>query len=121
MAPPNESLKSPTNFPGGKLASRPLHFIWIADCSGSMSGAKITALNFAIRESIPAMRKVADENPHAKVMLRALRFSSNVQWHVAQPTPLESFTWQDCAEGAADGRAGAAAGACVDLGRAALG
>ena len=27
--------------PGGELASRPLHFIWIADCSGSMSGEKI--------------------------------------------------------------------------------
>ena len=24
--------------PGGELATRPLHFIWIADCSGSMSG-----------------------------------------------------------------------------------
>lgn len=95
MAPPNESLKSPTNFPGGKLASRPLHFIWIADCSGSMSGPKITALNFAIREAIPAMRKVADENPNASVLVRALRFSSNVQWHVAQPTPLDSFTWTD--------------------------
>jgi len=22
--------------PGGELASRPLHFFWIADCSGSM-------------------------------------------------------------------------------------
>ena len=27
--------------PGGELATRPLHFIWIADCSGSMSGEKI--------------------------------------------------------------------------------
>jgi hypothetical protein len=23
--------------PGGELSARPLHFIWIADCSGSMS------------------------------------------------------------------------------------
>ena len=23
--------------PGGELATRPLHFIWIADCSGSMA------------------------------------------------------------------------------------
>ena len=96
MTPPNESLNTPLpRHPGGQLATRPLHFIWIADCSGSMSGSKITALNFAIREAIPAMRKVADENPNAKVLLRALRFSSNVQWHVAQPTPLESFTWTD--------------------------
>ena len=37
--------------PGGELATRPLHFIWIADCSGSMSiDGKIQALNNAIRE-----------------------------------------------------------------------
>ena len=24
--------------PGGELASRPLHFFWIVDCSGSMYG-----------------------------------------------------------------------------------
>jgi uncharacterized protein YegL len=81
--------------PGGELATRPLHFIWIADCSGSMSGSKITALNFAIREAIPAMRKVADENPNASVFVRAIRFGSNVQWHVAQPTPLAAFNWTD--------------------------
>jgi len=23
--------------PGGELATRPLHFIWMADCSGSMN------------------------------------------------------------------------------------
>ena len=36
--------------PGGELATRPLHFIWIADCSGSMgSQGKIQALNNAVR------------------------------------------------------------------------
>ena len=50
---------------GGTLAARPLQFIWIADCSGSMEGKKIESLNFGIREAIPAMRDVADENPNA--------------------------------------------------------
>ena len=27
--------------PGGAMASRPLHFFWVLDCSGSMAGAKI--------------------------------------------------------------------------------
>jgi len=36
--------------PGSELASRPLHFIWIADSSGSMEqDGKIQALNTAIR------------------------------------------------------------------------
>ena len=46
-----------SKLPGGALASRPLHFIWVADCSGSMSvDGKIQALNNAIREAIPHMQ-----------------------------------------------------------------
>jgi len=55
-----------TKRPGGELATRPLHFIWICDCSGSMAvDAKIQSLNTAIREAIPHMQGVADENPNA--------------------------------------------------------
>lgn len=44
--------------PGGELATRPLHFIWIADCSGSMSiDGKIQALNNAIREATPSAKR----------------------------------------------------------------
>jgi uncharacterized protein YegL len=81
--------------PGGKMAARPLHFIWIADCSGSMSGDKIQSLNTAIREAIPEMKNVAQSNPHAQVLVRAIKFSSGAQWHIHQPTPVESFQWQD--------------------------
>lgn len=84
-----------SNTPGGQLASRPLHFIWICDCSGSMEGDKIQALNFAIREAIPEMRKVADENPNAQVLVRALKFSNGAQWIIAQPTPVNDFKWTD--------------------------
>jgi uncharacterized protein YegL len=86
--------------PGGELATRPLHFIWLADCSGSMgSDGKIQALNTAIREAIPHMQKVADENPNAQVLVRALRFSSGAQWHLAQPTPVADFKWSDLSAG----------------------
>ena len=81
--------------PGGELATRPLHFIWIADCSGSMSGEKIQTLNFAIREAIPHMRSVADENPNAEVLVRALKFSNGAQWHIANPTSVADFQWAD--------------------------
>jgi uncharacterized protein YegL len=80
--------------PGGELSTRPLHFIWIADCSGSMSvDGKIQALNNAIRESIPHMKNVADENPNAEVLVRAIKFSSGAQWHISKPTNIEKFTW----------------------------
>lgn len=84
-----------TKLPGGPLATRPLHFIFIADCSGSMGGAKIQSLNHAIRESIPHMREVARGNPNAEVLVRSVRFSSGAQWHQPQFTNVEQFEWVD--------------------------
>lgn len=81
--------------PGGPLATRPLHFIFIADCSGSMSGDKIQSLNHAIRESIPHMREVARGNPNAEVLVRSVKFSTGAQWHHSQPTHVEQFEWTD--------------------------
>ncbi|HLL80294.1 MAG TPA: VWA domain-containing protein [Ktedonobacteraceae bacterium] len=95
--------------PGGQLSNRPLHFFWLADCSGSMAGAKIQALNNAIREAIPEMRRAADNNPNAQVLVRAIKFSSGAQWHIAQPTLLDQFQWIDLQ-----------AGGVTDMGRAFL-
>jgi uncharacterized protein YegL len=82
--------------PGGQLAKRPLHFIWILDCSGSMSvGGKIQALNQAIREAIPHMQGAARQNPEAETLVRAVKFSSGAQWHIATPTPVSEFKWVD--------------------------
>jgi uncharacterized protein YegL len=82
--------------PGGELATRPLHFIWIADCSGSMkSNGKIQSLNTAIREAIPHMQSVADENPNAKVLVRAIKFSDGAHWHISDATPVADFRWAD--------------------------
>lgn len=84
------------NRPGGELASRPLHFIWIADCSGSMCyDSKIQSLNNAIKEAIPHMKRVADENPYAQVLVRAIKFSTGAQWHISQSTPISNFIWKD--------------------------
>jgi uncharacterized protein YegL len=81
--------------PGGELASRPLHFFWIVDCSGSMQGDKIEALNYAIRNALPEMQKAAASNPNAQVLVRAVRFADAAQWHIAQPTAVEDFSWVD--------------------------
>jgi uncharacterized protein YegL len=86
--------------PGGELATRPLHFIWLADCSGSMDNdGKIQALNTAIREAIPHMQRVADENPNAQVWVRAVKFASGANWHIAQATPMHEFKWADLKAG----------------------
>ena len=86
--------------PGGELATRPLHFIWIADCSGSMAiDGKIQSLNNAIKEAIPNMQDVADENPNAQVLVRAVKFSDGAQWHVSQATDIADFKWDDLEAG----------------------
>jgi uncharacterized protein YegL len=95
--------------PGGPLATRPLYFIFITDCSGSMAGEKIQSLNSAIREALPHMRDVAKSNPNARVLVRALKFSAGAQWHISQATDVETFQWVDLH-----------AGGQTDMGRALL-
>ncbi|NLI76835.1 MAG: VWA domain-containing protein [Candidatus Riflebacteria bacterium] len=86
--------------PGGELATRPLHFILMADCSGSMQAdGKIQALNQAIREALPHMREAAAENPRAQVLVRAIRFSDQADWHLPTPTPVDEFKWTDLRAG----------------------
>ena len=80
--------------PGGPLATRPLYFFWIVDCSGSMYGEKIGAVNTAIEETIPEMRSAADNNPEAQLYVRVLKFSSGAEWVTAQPEPIKTFTWK---------------------------
>ncbi len=89
--------------PGGEMSSRPLHFIWIVDCSGSMMGEKIQSLNYAIRQTIPDMCQAAEENPNAQLLIRAVKFSQGASWHIANPKPIEEFEWIDLqADGVTD-------------------
>jgi uncharacterized protein YegL len=84
------------------MASRPLHFIWLADGSGSMRvEGKIQALNHAIREAIPHMRAAAEENPHATVFVNAIRFADHAQWMDQKLTPVSEFRWHDIEAGGA--------------------
>ena len=88
--------------PGGRMASRPLHFIWLVDASGSMrADGKIQALNQAIREAIPHMQTTALENPHATVFVNAIHFANEARWMEEKLTPVSEFHWRDMeAEGA---------------------
>lgn len=92
------------------MSVRPLHFIWILDCSGSMGvGGKIQALNTAIAEALPAMAEMAAKNLHAELLMRVITFSTGARWHVAEPVPVAEFAWRDI---------GAPAGGVTDMGAA---
>jgi uncharacterized protein YegL len=85
---------------GGPLEARPLHFVWLLDCSGSMRlDGRIQALNTAVVETLPLMREVADANPHAALLVRAVAFSTGARWHIADPTPVHDVVWRDLQPG----------------------
>ena len=81
--------------PGGELATRPLHFFWVVDCSGSMYGEKIGAVNHAIQSTIPDMVDAANDNPNAQLLIRTLKFSTGASWVTSNPVNIEDFAWED--------------------------
>ncbi len=81
--------------PGGELASRPLHFFWMVDCSGSMEGEKIGVVNNAIQNVLPEMVEEAENNPNAQLYVRTLKFSSGASWVTAEPVKVEEYAWED--------------------------
>ncbi len=80
--------------PGARLAGRPLHFIFLLDGSGSMAtDGKIEALNTAIREALPHLRDLGDQNPFVEILVRAVVFADGARWHIAEPTPVHDVSW----------------------------
>lgn len=79
--------------PGGALGSRPLHFFWIVDCSGSMIDDRIATVNHAITTTLPPMKEEAKDNPNAQVMIRTLKFENSASWITPAPVRLEDFEW----------------------------
>lgn len=82
--------------PEGEVTKRPLHFFWLTDYSGSMSGKKIATLNQAIREALPEVRKAVANYPGVQILMRAIKFSDDASWHVGPgPVPLDQFIWSE--------------------------
>jgi hypothetical protein len=59
-----------TLMPGGGVARRPLHFIIMADCSGSVKGEKMQALSYALRSMLPHL--VAWERDQVRALRPAM-------------------------------------------------
>jgi uncharacterized protein YegL len=82
--------------PGGGQAARPLQVIWVLDRSASMAaGGKVEALNAAVRGALAALEDADRENPFAQLLVRALVFSDDVEWTIADPTPPQHVRWAD--------------------------
>lgn len=79
--------------PGERMGHRPLHFMWVIDASGSMSGTKIESLNTAIREVIPVIQKEAEEWPEVDLSVAAIVFSAGARWLGNGFEPIDSYKW----------------------------
>ena len=79
--------------PGGGISRRPLDFFLLADCSGSMKGEKIQALNFAIADMLPHLANWERDQEQAAMRVRAVAFGDEAVWHVPEPTPVSQLRW----------------------------
>lgn len=81
------------------IPRRVMPLIFMVDTSGSMGGAKIAALNTAVRESLNEVGEISKNNADAQIKVGALEFSSDVQWMYSHLEDSESFKWQDLQAG----------------------
>jgi uncharacterized protein YegL len=81
-----------TLMPGGGVARRPLHFIVMADCSGSMKGEKMQALNYALRSMLPHLVDWERDQLQAQLLIRILSFASVPTWYVPDPVPVAELS-----------------------------
>ncbi len=85
--------KTSGRMPGGGISSRPLHIIILADCSGSMTGAKIQSLNFAIAEMVQHLAAWEEAQEGVQILVRAIAFATAPRWHVPEPVPVVNLHW----------------------------
>src|SRR5260370_6614421 len=87
------SARTRSIMPGGGVARRPLHVILLADCSGSMTGAKIQALNFASGDMVQHFAAWEREQ-EKRILIRAIAFATEPRWHIAEPLPAAHMRWK---------------------------
>jgi uncharacterized protein YegL len=79
----------------GKKSFKNLRFFWLVDVSGSMIGNKIKAVNRAIREVLPAIKKLEVDNDLA-VFMGTITFGARAEWLGPDDlVELSQFNWND--------------------------
>jgi uncharacterized protein YegL len=79
-----------------EVPRRTMTLFFIIDTSGSMEGAKIGAVNFAIREVIPEIKDISNTNPDALIKIAVLEFSSGAKWLTPNgPVDVNDYNWTD--------------------------
>lgn len=77
------------------IARKELHVFYVLDTSGSMAGAKISALNHAMEECTEALKDLARQNADADLRIAVLEFNSGCKWVTSNgPEALDDFEYE---------------------------
>jgi uncharacterized protein YegL len=63
------------------------------------AAGKMAALNTAVREVLPQLSDTSANNPHAQVLVRAIRFATGASWHLEAPADPDAVRWRDLSAG----------------------
>lgn len=77
------------------LRKRAMIVFFIVDISGSMQGARIGAVNDAIRNVLPELKKKERGNTSAEIQIAILEFSTRANWRTLSPVPVSGFQFSD--------------------------
>lgn len=77
------------------LKKRAMVVFFVVDISGSMRGARIGAVNDAIRNVLPELKKRERGNTAAEIRIAVLEFSTRANWRTLFPEPVSTFQYQD--------------------------
>ena len=77
------------------LVKRAMVVFFIIDISGSMKGARIGAVNDAIRNLLPELKKREASNTNAEIRVAIMEFSSSANWRTLTPQPVSTFIYDD--------------------------
>ena len=77
------------------IPRRTMVLFFMVDTSGSMYGDKIGSVNEAIREVIPEIKDISEENADALIKIAVLQFSSGAQWLCEKPVDSDQFVWNN--------------------------
>jgi uncharacterized protein YegL len=77
-----------------EVSSRTMTLFFVADTSGSMAGSKIGTLNEAIKNLIPEIQQISDNNADAKINIAILTFSTYSKWLTSNPVEADKFKYK---------------------------
>lgn len=77
------------------LKKRAMVVFFVVDISGSMRGARIGAVNDAIRNVLPELKKRERGNTSAEIRVAVLEFSTRANWRTLLPEPVSTFQYRD--------------------------